>query len=206
MNRTRSVMDRHERRHRRHLGNHWQYIRSQGHGAQLMVVDPRIRSSSNTGRPATPPCRPGRQRKLKASAAHASNRHLFPNVVDEMHAITGYGEERGHRPVAGNTAWAQGRRFYRHQYVGRIAAGRADAQEGRTGSIVTLLCDSGERYLETWLQPAVGGRQYRRYRALAGGDRRAGRQAIKPDRKLSGLPEGSLYSGIRKIRIIQPMR
>ncbi len=39
-------------------------------------------------------------------------------------------------------------------------------EEGRTGSIVTLLCDSGERYLGKLLQPAVGGGQYRRYCAL----------------------------------------
>jgi cysteine synthase A len=37
--------------------------------------------------------------------------------------------------------------------VGRTAAGRADARRGRTGSIVTLLCDSGERYLETYYNP-----------------------------------------------------
>jgi cysteine synthase A len=34
-------------------------------------------------------------------------------------------------------------------------------EEGRTGSIVTLLCDSGERYLETyynaqWIQANIG--------------------------------------------------
>ena len=34
-------------------------------------------------------------------------------------------------------------------------------EEGRTGSIVTLLCDSGERYLETyynaeWVQANIG--------------------------------------------------
>ncbi len=36
--------------------------------------------------------------------------------------------------------------------VGRIAAGRAD-KEGRTGSIVTLLCDMAERYLESYYNP-----------------------------------------------------
>jgi cysteine synthase A len=37
--------------------------------------------------------------------------------------------------------------------VGRAAACRAYARRGRTGSIVTLLCDSGERYLETYYNP-----------------------------------------------------
>jgi len=34
-------------------------------------------------------------------------------------------------------------------------------EEGRTGSVVTLLCDSGERYLDTyynaeWVQATIG--------------------------------------------------
>ncbi len=38
--------------------------------------------------------------------------------------------------------------------MGRTAAGSVRMrEEGRTGSLVTLLCDSGERYLETYYNP-----------------------------------------------------
>ena len=70
-------------------------------------------------------------------------------------------------------------------------------EEGRTGSIVTLLCDSGERYLESYYNPQMGGGQYRRYYAVAGGDRAVWSKGDKKSqtRSLSGLLEGSLYSG-----------
>lgn len=66
-------------------------------------------------------------------------------------------------------------------------------EEGRTGSIVTLLCDSGERYTESyynpqWVADNIGdiapGR--RRSPVWSKGDK-------KPDRSLSGLLEGSLF-------------
>ncbi len=78
---------------------------------------------------------------------------FIPDVVDEMLRV----------PDAASVAtalWLEtqlGRKVgasTRHQYVGRIAAGRADAR-GRShlSSIVTLLCDSGERYLESYYNP-----------------------------------------------------
>ncbi len=80
-------------------------------------------------------------------------------------------------------------------------------EEGRTGSIVTLLCDSGERYLGKLLQPAVGGGQYRRYCALG---RRRSPVWSKGDKKSQieaylACWKGLYSGGIRKIRIIQPM-
>ncbi len=69
-------------------------------------------------------------------------------------------------------------------------------EEGRTGSIGDTPVRQRRALPGKLLQPAVGGGQYRRYCALAGGDRRSGRKAIKkPDRSLSGLLEESLYSG-----------
>ncbi len=66
-------------------------------------------------------------------------------------------------------------------------------EEGRTGSLVTLLCDSGERYLESYYNPQWVAANIGDI-APAGGARPAGRQNIKkPDKMLSGLLEGSLF-------------
>ncbi len=52
-------------------------------------------------------------------------------------------------------------------------------EEGRTGSIVTLLCDSGERYLESYYNPQWVADNIGDIAPSAGGDRRSGRKAIK---------------------------
>jgi cysteine synthase A len=42
------------------------------------------------------------------------------------------------------------RRIDRHQPVGRVPAGRRMLAEGRRGSIVSLICDGGERYRHSY--------------------------------------------------------
>ena len=43
-----------------------------------------------------------------------------------------------------------GRRLDGHGHVGRAPHGRLDACRRSAGSVVTLLCDGGERYAETY--------------------------------------------------------
>lgn len=66
-------------------------------------------------------------------------------------------------------------------------------EEGRTGSIVTLLCDSGERYPKA-ITTRSGWRTISAI--LRHGERRSpvwSKGDKKPDRSLSGLLEGSLF-------------
>jgi cysteine synthase A len=45
---------------------------------------------------------------------------------------------------------------------GVLAAAKQIQTEGKTGSIITLLCDSENRYLDTYLQPNLGSNEYPR--------------------------------------------
>ena len=67
-------------------------------------------------------------------------------------------------------------------------------EEGRTGSIVTLLCDSGERYRKA-ITTRSGWRTISAILRLAGGDRRSGRKAIKSQIEAYLACWKSLYSG-----------
>ncbi len=67
-------------------------------------------------------------------------------VPDAASVATAHWLEGVVRPQSG--------RLHRHQCVGRAAAGETDARRRpQQGSIVTLLCDSGERYLDTYYNP-----------------------------------------------------
>ena len=43
------------------------------------------------------------------------------------------------------------RRIHRHKHLGRRSHYQGDADRGEKGSVVALLCDSGERYRSTIL-------------------------------------------------------
>ena len=108
------------------------YIRSQGHETQLMVVDPQNSVFLEYWQTRDATLRSPVGSKIEGIGRPRVEPSFIPRRRRRDAARTGCGE-RGHRPVAGNTAWAQGRRFYRHQYVGRIAAGRADARGRANG-------------------------------------------------------------------------
>ncbi|EGT4372267.1 PLP-dependent cysteine synthase family protein [Cronobacter malonaticus] len=128
------------------------YLRYQGHETRLMVVDPensvfydywqqrdsRLKSSVGSriegiGRPRVEPS-------------------FIPDVIDEMlkvpdaasvAAMQWLGELLGRKVGAstGTNMW------------GALQLAARMREEGRSGAIVTLLCDSGERYLETYHNP-----------------------------------------------------
>lgn len=167
-------MDRHERRHRRHLSDHWPLYSQRGYETQLMVVDPQNSVFLDYWQTRDASLRSPVGSKIEGIGRPRVEPSFIPDVVDEMLRV----------PDAASVATA----LWLETQLGRKVGASTGTnmwgvlqlaarmrKEGRTGSIVTLLCDSGERYRKL-LQPAVGGGQYRRYCASAGGDRRSGRR------------------------------
>ncbi len=171
------------------------YIRSQGYETQLMVVDPQNSVFLDYWQTRDASLRSPVGSKIEGIGRPRVEPSFIPDVVDEMLRV----------PDAASVATA----LWLETQLGRKVGASTGTnmwgvlqlaarmrEEGRTGSIVTLLCDSGERYLESYYNPQWVADNIGDIAPSAGGDRRSGRKAIKkPDRSLSGLLEGSLYSG-----------
>lgn len=145
------------------------YLRYQGHSTKLVVVDPENSVFTDYW-----------QNRDKTLTNHIGSRvegigrprvepSFIADVIDEMMRVpdaaasatlewleTQLGRKSG--ASTGTNMWG----------VLQLAARMRD--EGRQGSIVTLLCDSGERYLDTWYNPQWVTQQF--------GDTRAWREEI----------------------------
>ena len=127
--------------------------------------------------------------KMKGIGRPRVEPSFIPDVVDEMLRV----------PDAASVATAHwletqlglGGCLYRYQYVGALQLAARMREEGRTGSIVTLLCDSGSA-TRNLLQRGVGAGKHRRYCAVESAHCTAGEIKARPK---SGLLEESHYSG-----------
>lgn len=128
------------------------YLRYQGHATQLMVVDPQnsVFFDYWQSRDATLKSRVGS--KIEGIGRPRVEPSFIPAVIDDMMRV----------PDAASVATIQWLETILGRKVGastgtnvwgalQLAAKMRD--EGRQGAIVTLLCDSGERYLETYYNP-----------------------------------------------------
>ena len=128
------------------------YIRCQGYDTQLMVVDPEnsVFLPFWQDRDATLSSPVGS--KIEGIGRPRVEPSFIPDVVDEMLRV----------PDAASVATAHWLETQLGRKVGastgtnmwgtlQLAARMRDA--GESGSLVTLLCDSGERYLETYYNP-----------------------------------------------------
>ncbi|RKQ40904.1 PLP-dependent cysteine synthase family protein [Enterobacter sp. R1(2018)] len=136
------------------------YLRYQGHPTKLLVVDPqnsvfldywRLRDCGLSSKVGS---------KIEGIGRPRCEPSFIPDVIDEMMRV----------PDAASVAtmhWLEsvlGRKVGASTGTNMWGALQMAARmrmEGRTGSIVTLLCDSGERYLETyynadWVQANIG--------------------------------------------------
>ncbi|WP_435947383.1 PLP-dependent cysteine synthase family protein [Dryocola sp. BD586] len=136
------------------------YLRYQGHPTKLLVVDPQnsvfldywhLRDCGLSSKAGS---------KIEGIGRPRCEPSFIPDVIDEMMRV----------PDAASVATMQwlesvlGRKVGASTGTNMWGALQMAARmrtEGRTGSIVTLLCDSGERYLETyynadWVQANIG--------------------------------------------------
>lgn len=128
------------------------YIRYQGYDTQLTVVDPQNSVFLDYWQQRDASLRSPVGSKIEGIGRPRVEPSFIPDVVDEMLRV----------PDAASVATAHWLESQLGRKVGastgtnmwgalQLAARMRD--EGRTGSIVTLLCDSGERYLETYYNP-----------------------------------------------------
>ncbi|MBB3323742.1 MULTISPECIES: PLP-dependent cysteine synthase family protein [Atlantibacter] len=128
------------------------YLRYQGHSTQLMVVDPQnsVFFDYWQSRDATLKSPVGS--KIEGIGRPRVEPSFIPAVIDDMLRV----------PDAASVATSHWLETVLGRKVGastgtnvwgalQLAAKMRD--EGRKGAIVTLLCDSGERYLETYYNP-----------------------------------------------------
>ena len=125
------------------------YIRCQGYETQLMVVDPENSVFMDYWQHRDVNLRGSVGSKIEGIGRPRVEPSFIPDVVDSMLRV----------PDAASVATAQWLETQLGRKVGastgtnmwgalQLAAQMRD--EGKTGSIVTLLCDSGERYLDTY--------------------------------------------------------
>jgi cysteine synthase A len=125
------------------------YIRCQGYDTRLMVVDPQNSVFLDYWQSRDNSLRSPVGSKIEGIGRPRVEPSFIPDVVDEMLRV----------PDAASVATAHWLESQLGRKVGastgtnmwgalQLAARMRDA--GQTGSIVTLLCDSGERYLETY--------------------------------------------------------
>lgn len=128
------------------------YIRCQGHDTRLMVVDPENSVFMDHWQSRDATLRSAIGSKIEGIGRPRVEPSFIPDVVDDMLRV----------PDAASVATAQwlesqlGRKVGASTGTNMWGALQLASQmkkEGRSGSIVTLLCDSGERYLETYYNP-----------------------------------------------------
>ncbi|EPP2803462.1 PLP-dependent cysteine synthase family protein [Klebsiella aerogenes] len=128
------------------------YIRCQGYETQLMVVDPQNSVFLDYWQSRDASLRSPVGSKIEGIGRPRVEPSFIPDVVDEMLRVPDAAsiatalwlEKQLGRKVGASTGtnmWG----------VLQLATRMRD--EGRKGSIVTLLCDSGERYLESYYNP-----------------------------------------------------
>ncbi|MEN3754636.1 PLP-dependent cysteine synthase family protein [Mangrovibacter sp. SLW1] len=128
------------------------YLRHQGHQTRLMVVDPENSVFLNYWRDGDNQRRSDTGSRIEGIGRPRVEPSFIPGVIDDMMRVpdsativamqwleTVLGRKVG--ASTGTNMWG----------VLSLAAQMRDA--GQTGSIVTLLCDSGERYLESYYNP-----------------------------------------------------
>ncbi len=127
------------------------YIRYQGHDTQLTVVDPEnsvfydcFHHGDRTDRQLRQPYRRHRP---------PARRAVVHPVGGRQHAAGAGCRQRRYHSLAGRRVRPQGWRFHRHQRLGALQLAKQMRENGEQGAIVTLLCDSGERYLDTYYNP-----------------------------------------------------
>jgi cysteine synthase A len=136
------------------------YIRCQGYDTQLMVVDPQNSVFMDYWQSRDATLRSPVGSKIEGIGRPRVEPSFIPDVVDEMLRV----------PDSASVATAHWLETQLGRKVGAstgtnmwgvLHLASRMREEGRTGSIVTLLCDSGERYLDTyynaeWVKTNIG--------------------------------------------------
>ncbi|HBZ14686.1 MAG TPA: cysteine synthase [Pantoea sp.] len=125
------------------------YIRYQGHNTRLLVVDPQHSVFFDYWHSRNPALRSNRGSLIEGIGRPRVEPSFLPDVIDEMMkvpdgatvaAMLQLEQILGRRPGA-----STGTNFW-----GMLQVAKRMRETGEQGSLVTLLCDSGERYPDTY--------------------------------------------------------
>lgn len=128
------------------------YLRYQGHATRLLVVDPQNSVFHDYWHQRDATLRSLGGSRIEGIGRPRVEPSFIPDVIDEMMRVPDAASAAamhylaqilGRKPGA-----STGTNFW-----GAIQVAQRMRQQQRKGAIVTLLCDSGERYLDTWYDP-----------------------------------------------------
>lgn len=125
------------------------YLRYQGHDTQLMVVDPENSVFYDYWRQRDATLRSAVGSKIEGIGRPRVEPSFIPDVIDSMLKVPDgasiatmlWMEKQLGRKVGASTGT---------NVWGALQVARQMREQGRQGAIVTLLCDSGERYLDSY--------------------------------------------------------
>ena len=128
------------------------YIRYKGHETKLIVVDPENSVFYDSYMRRDPSLTLDASSRIEGIGRPKVERSFQPDVIDEMMQV----------PDAASVATT----LWLEKLIGRKAGGSTGTnlwgvlqvaarmiEQGQSGSIVSLMCDSGQRYLETYYDP-----------------------------------------------------
>ena len=136
------------------------YLRYQGHSTKLMVVDPENSVFMDYWQCRDATLKSGVGSKIEGIGRPRVEPSFIPDVVDEMLRVPDAASVAAMQWLETQLGRKVGASTGTNMWGALQLAARMRAQ-GRRGAIVTLLCDSGERYLETyynaqWVEKNVG--------------------------------------------------
>lgn len=129
------------------------YIRYQGYNTRLMVVDPEFSVFHDFWHQRNPALCAERGSRIEGIGRPRVEASFMPDVIDEVMKVPDAASIAamlhlenilGRRPGA-----STGTNFW-----GMMQVAQRMREQGEQGSLVTLLCDSGERYPDTYYDPA----------------------------------------------------
>ena len=128
------------------------YIRYKGFDTQLVVVDPENSVFYDSYMQKDPTLSANCSSRIEGIGRPCVEKSFQPDIIDDMIKVPDtasiatilwleqlIGRKAG--PSTGTNLW------------GALQVARGMIESGQTGSVVTLMCDSGERYLETYYNP-----------------------------------------------------
>ena len=125
------------------------YVRYRRHGTRIAVVDPEGSAFYEGWRTGDPTVTTGCQSRIEGIGRPRVERSFVPGVIDEMFPVPDAASVAAIRLLRSRTLhWAGGSTGTNlvgaFQLIARMRA------RGEQGSVVTLICDSGTRYLDTY--------------------------------------------------------
>lgn len=136
------------------------YIRCQGHPTRLLVTDPENSVFFDYWQQRDTALRSPTGSRIEGIGRPRVEPSFIADVVDEMLRVPDAASIATARWLEGELGRKVGASTGTNMW-GALQLAMRMYQEGKTGSIVTLLCDSGERYLETyyddrWVEANIG--------------------------------------------------